>query len=88
MPVRITKVVTVWAVDIGHGAGVAHWLGALSPTPWMGTEMPMSGIAKVCDASSGLIPLTAFPLRVICSPWTPRGFAQRGFRRPLFPSKL
>src|SRR5262252_5484846 len=76
------------AVDIGQGVGVAHWFGASSATPKIGTLIPSPGTANVWDAVAGSIALIVLPSTWIVPPSTPRGFDHSGLRRPLWPSKL
>src|SRR6476661_2477096 len=81
-PVRIVNVIVSCAFFSEQGI-CAHWLGALSATPWIGTETWYCGIVNVCEASSGLITLVVLPFRVISPPTVPSTWDKNGFLRAL-----
>ena len=65
LPVRIMKVIgLVGLVERAGHLRRTGW-GRLPATPWIGTMIPICGTAKVCEAASGAMFFTVFPLSCI-----------------------
>src|ERR1700749_2719914 len=79
--VRNVNVIVSWSVLSGHGA-LAHGFFAESGTPYSGTDTPICGIAKMCEAASGSIVTVGLPLSPNVPPMIPVACAMNGLRRP------
>ena len=75
--------IVLCAIVFGSQGAKSHWFLALSATPFSGTVTPRSGIAKVCEARSGLSFLSCLPSTVMVPPMVPSGRPQNGLRRPV-----
>ena len=70
-----------WSVLSGQGA-LAHGFLALSAMPSSGTETPISGMAKTCEAVSGPIAWVVLPSSMKVLPTVPVAWPMNGLRRP------
>ena len=84
---RKVNEIVVWALLSEQGA-LAHRFLALAETPGSGTDRPICGIAKMCDAALGSIASVVLPFRMKVPPPVPWACEMNGLRRPVCVSYL